>query len=76
MDEENLEEEDDKDDLMSDYVDENFENDETDEFWDRERLPVHEMHPRLNDLNVITEVCLPLKDNLDLKRLANYHYVN
>jgi hypothetical protein len=30
---------------MSDYVDENFENDETDEFWDTERLPVHEMCP-------------------------------
>lgn len=61
---------------MSDYVDENFENDETDEFWDSERLPVHEMLPRLNDLNIITDVCLPLKDNLDLKRLANYQYVN
>jgi hypothetical protein len=29
-----LEEEEEKDDAMSDYVDENFENDETDEFWD------------------------------------------
>jgi hypothetical protein len=76
LNEENIEEEEDKDDLMSDYVDENFENDETDEFWDRERLPVHEMHPRLNDLNIITEVCLPLKDNLDLKRFANYQYIN
>ena len=29
---------------MSDYVDENFENDETDEFWHTDRLPVLEMH--------------------------------
>jgi hypothetical protein len=34
LNEEKAEEEEDKDDLMSDYVDENFENDETDEFWD------------------------------------------
>ena len=61
---------------MSDYVDENFENDETDEFWDSERLPVHELFPNQNDVNKVTEKCLHLKDNLDLKRLANYQYVN
>lgn len=61
---------------MSDYVDENFENDETDEFWDTDRLPVHEMNPNLNDINMITEMCLHLKENIDLKRLANYQYVN
>lgn len=30
---------------MSDYVDENFENDETDEYWGQEKLPCHEMNP-------------------------------
>ncbi len=61
---------------MSDYVDENFENDETDEFWDTERLPVHEMCPNQNDMNLITEKCYHLKDNLEIKRQANYQYVN
>ena len=57
---------------MSDYIDENFENDETDEYWGHVKHPCHEMNPHLMDINLITQKCLPLKDNLELKKLANY----
>ena len=38
---------------MSDYIDENFDIDETDEYWDFDKLPCHQMTPHQNDINAV-----------------------
>ena len=48
---------------MSDYVDENFDNDETDEYWGVQRHPCHQLNAQINDIKQIDRKCLPLKDN-------------
>ena len=44
----------------SDYVDENFEFDETDEFWEINRNPTHEMNCNVNYIKQIDQKCLHL----------------
>lgn len=38
---------------MSDYIDENFEMDETDEFWGVQKTICNSMDPKRNDLKMI-----------------------
>ena len=38
---------------MSDYVDENFDNDETDEYWGIQRHPCHQLNAQINDIKQI-----------------------
>ena len=61
---------------MSDYIDENFELDETDEFWGIEDHEPNQLIAQDNDFNIITERCLPLKDDIGLKIKAGYKYAD
>lgn len=69
--------EDDDDDQMSDYIDENFEHDETDEY---EGVAKHDTVDftvyiaNNNDIKKKTELTYSLKDNQELKK--HYKYVN
>ena len=65
-----------EEDEESDYVDENFEEDETDEFWDFDRLPCHQLACNMNDLQIIDKKNQSLVNNQQLRRDANYQYVN
>lgn len=38
---------------MSDYIDENFELDETDEFWGAQRNNCHTLNAKVNDIKHI-----------------------
>ena len=42
---------------MSDYIDENFELDETDELWGLEKRVCHELNPNCNDIVKIDRKC-------------------
>ena len=39
-----------EEDAMSDYIDENFELDETDEYWGIGHLPCHQLQANTNDI--------------------------
>ena len=45
---------DDEDGDLSDYIDENFEPDETDEYWGVTQRVARPFHAHLNDLNEVT----------------------
>ena len=53
-------------------MDENFEEDETDEFWDFDRLPCHQLACNMNDLQIIDKKNQSLVNNQQLRRDANY----
>ena len=61
---------------MSDYIDENFEPDETDEHWGVEYHEPGKMKPNDNNLATITEQCLPMQFDAVLKVSAGYEYVD
>lgn len=61
---------------MSDYIDENFELDETDEHWGSERNPCHQLLAQINHIKHIDQKTEYLKDNKQLKLLAGYNYVD
>lgn len=67
---------DDEEDAMSDYIDENFELDETDEYWGIGHLPCHELQPNFNDIRYLDQKNLPLKNDQQLKEKANYQYLD
>lgn len=48
---------------MSDYIDENFELDETDEYWGIGHLPCHELEANFNDIKFLDQKNLPLKND-------------
>ena len=72
--EENKVEEQDED-QMSDYIDENFEMDETDEHWCKEQLELKHVLPKQNDIEHVNAKCLHLKDDVEIKARGNYKYV-
>ena len=47
--------EDEEEDAMSDYIDENFEMDETDEYWGVQHNPCHELIAHVNDIKVLNQ---------------------
>ena len=62
---------------MSDYIDENFELDETDEYEGVNKNICNDFTTQLpnnNDIKQKTQINFPLKDNQDLK--ASYQYVD
>lgn len=61
---------------MSDYIDENFELDETDEYWGIGKLPCHELSANFNDIRYLDQKNLPLKNDQQLKQRANYQYLD
>lgn len=60
---------------MSDYIDENFELDETDEYWGVSHLPCHELEANFNDIKHLDRKNLPLKNDEQLKQQAGYQYM-
>lgn len=50
---------------MSDYIDENFDIDETDELWVQEKRVCHELNPNFNDIAMIDKKCEHLNDDLN-----------
>lgn len=67
---------DDDGDHMSDYIDENFEADETDERWGVEDHEPAKMKPNDNSLAAVTAQCLPLQNDAVLKVTAGVEYVD
>ena len=67
--------EEDDEDQMSDYIDENFELDETDEHWNKEQLLLKQIQPNKNDIKHVTSKCLHLRNDPQIKINANYKYV-
>ena len=61
-----------EEDEMSDYEDENFELDETDEHWGTEPLPCHELNAHLNDIKKKNQDNLHLRNRPDLKIFYKY----
>jgi hypothetical protein len=57
---------------MSDYIDENFDFDETDEYYGVGKLPCHQLIPNNNDIKVVDKKCLPLKNDEAIKQRAGY----
>ena len=49
----NVEEEDEEEDAMSDYIDENFELDETDEYWGLVKQTCYELKAHANEIKKI-----------------------
>ena len=70
------EEEEEDEDQMSDYVDENFEMDETDEYWGLNKNPCHEQKSIYNDIKKVDKRNVHLKDNISIKINAGYEYVS
>ena len=60
---------------MSDYVDENFEIDETDEYWGLNKQEFRNFDPNTNDIIKINEKCHYLKNDNVLRQQAKYKYV-
>ena len=61
---------------MSDYIDENFELDETDEWWGTTHNQVQSLEAKINNIKHIDQKTEYLKDNKQLKLLAGYNYVD
>ena len=61
---------------MSDYVDENFEQDETDEFWGVKKGVLNTLTCKQNETRAVSELSLFLNEDWILRRHANYQYVD
>lgn len=59
---------------MSDYIDENFEDDETDEFWGIEQQAVKEFTAHDNFIKEIDRKAFPLINKPGIRK--NYKYVD
>lgn len=67
---------DDEDGDMSDYIDENFEPDETDEYWGVTQRVARPLDAHINDLNHVSQKAEHLKHDARLKFEAGYVYVD
>lgn len=59
---------------INENIDENFDLDETEEFWEIQKLDMSVMKVNQNYIKSIDYRCFPMRDNQELKK--NYKYVN
>ena len=67
---------DDEEEELSDYIDENFEMDETDEYWGVSQHVAHQLSTQENNLIEKTRSTLHLRDDPRIKFEAGYRYAD